>query len=129
MAAAAAATAALGVTEQRFALWSIRTAVGPHLCIGTHQPTATNQPTNRQLTAAQEVFDEATYLDELLNGLYDMTDELAAVYDYVAPCFPPGYDVFNRCFQVGACVCVCVFLGVCGVLGKHTGKGSPVCSV
>eukprot|EP00198_Chlamydomonas_reinhardtii_P014261 XP_001703598.1 component of the exocyst complex [Chlamydomonas reinhardtii] len=47
----------------------------------------------------EEVFDEATYLDELLNGLYDMTDELAAVYDYVAPCFPPGYDVFNRCFQ------------------------------
>ncbi|KXZ52691.1 hypothetical protein GPECTOR_9g737 [Gonium pectorale] len=47
----------------------------------------------------EEVFDEAAYLDELLSYLYDMTDELAAVYDYAAPCFPPSYDIFNRMFQ------------------------------
>ncbi|GFR49228.1 hypothetical protein Agub_g11227 [Astrephomene gubernaculifera] len=47
----------------------------------------------------EEVFDEDSYLDELLNGLYDVTDELAAVYDYVSPCFPPSYDIFNRLFQ------------------------------
>ncbi|KAG2492926.1 hypothetical protein HYH03_008836 [Edaphochlamys debaryana] len=47
----------------------------------------------------EEIFDEDKYLDELLNGLYDMTDELAAVYDYAAPCFPAEYDIFNRIFQ------------------------------
>ncbi len=52
------------------------------------------------LIPAQEVFDEAQYLDELLEGLYGTTDELAAVFDYAAACFPPSYDIFNRVFSV-----------------------------
>lgn len=48
----------------------------------------------------EEVFDEAQYLDELLEGLYGTTDELAAVFDYAAACFPPSYDIFNRVFSV-----------------------------
>lgn len=53
-----------------------------------------------RLFRSQEVFDEAQYLDELLEGLYGTTDELAAVFDYAAACFPPSYDIFNRVFSV-----------------------------
>ncbi|GIM13234.1 hypothetical protein Vretimale_16400 [Volvox reticuliferus] len=48
----------------------------------------------------EPLFDESLFLDELLDrGLYEMTDELAMVYDYTAACFPPSYGIFNRVFQ------------------------------
>ncbi|MEW5314341.1 MAG: hypothetical protein WDW38_005849 [Sanguina aurantia] len=54
----------------------------------------------RNLDIVEEaIFDEAQFLDDLLEGLYARLDELAAVYDYVAPCFPPAYTVFENVSQ------------------------------
>ncbi|MEW5306963.1 MAG: hypothetical protein WDW36_009390 [Sanguina aurantia] len=54
----------------------------------------------RNLDLVEEaIFDEAQFLDDLLEGLYARLDELAAVYDYVAPCFPPAYTVFENVSQ------------------------------
>ncbi|GIL90173.1 hypothetical protein Vretifemale_17874 [Volvox reticuliferus] len=64
-----------------------------------NNPQTPNHPLTPNI-AFQPLFDESLFLDELLDrGLYEMTDELAMVYDYTAACFPPSYGIFNRVFQ------------------------------
>ncbi|GLC43723.1 hypothetical protein PLESTM_001508500 [Pleodorina starrii] len=69
--------------------------------VGGREETVVDPEELRGTEVIEEgVFDEGVFLDQLLDhGLYEMTDELAMVYDYTAACFPPSYDIFNRVFQ------------------------------
>jgi hypothetical protein len=58
----------------------------------------------------------------LHQGLSLLESDLPEAYDYVAPCFPPGYNAFDALFQMyhvqvagaeGVCVFSCVCMYVC----------------
>lgn len=49
----------------------------------------------------QHIFDEGSFLTGLLDGLGAAETDLATMYDYAYPCFPPSWNMFDRVFQVG----------------------------
>ncbi|GAX84704.1 hypothetical protein CEUSTIGMA_g12126.t1 [Chlamydomonas eustigma] len=48
----------------------------------------------------ESLFDEEPYLEELMEYLGSVELDLCNIYDNVAPCFPPSYNIFDSLFQM-----------------------------
>jgi hypothetical protein len=48
----------------------------------------------------EATFDEERWLETLLAGFIRLEQELAEAFDYVSPCFPPHYNIFDSIFQL-----------------------------
>jgi hypothetical protein len=48
----------------------------------------------------EATFDEDRWLETLLAGFIRLEQELAEAYDFVSPCFPPHYNIFDSIFQL-----------------------------
>ncbi|KAF6256967.1 exocyst complex component Sec6-domain-containing protein [Scenedesmus sp. NREL 46B-D3] len=67
---------------------------------GRRLPGATDAELAVMQIREEEMFDEVMWLETLLGGCGALEAELAEAYDFVAPCFPPHYNIFDAVFQM-----------------------------
>ncbi|WIA31171.1 hypothetical protein OEZ86_001178 [Tetradesmus obliquus] len=68
--------------------------------LGHRLPGATDAELAVMQIREEDMFDEDMWLETLLGGFGALEAELAEAYDYVSPCFPPHYNIFDIIFQM-----------------------------
>jgi hypothetical protein len=65
-------------------------------------PTSPNELPSLDITSVEE-FTEDVWVEALIDDMTALENELAEVFDCVAPCFPPSFGVFEQVGAAGRC--------------------------